>query len=136
MPWNMRLPGAAVALAVLGIAIACGGKSSGAGTPAGPSNPNPGGPSAPPTYDVDALGVPQFATNDYIDLAAIQRISRFRSSIGHSTSDDFETCRSMKHYFQPKGSADWSTVTILAPAQGSGSGRTSGARRCRTLPWA
>lgn len=103
------------AMAVIG----CGGKSPG-GNPNNPtpgSNPNP--PAAPPTYDVDALGVPQFAANDYIDLGAIQRISRFRSAVGHETRDDFEACRSMKHYFQPKGSVDWSAVSIYSPVAGT-----------------
>ncbi len=107
-------------LAILGVLamMACAEKA-----PGEPSNPNPGGPNEPggpvaPTYDVDALGVPQFAAHDYIDLAAIQRISRFRSAIGHDAHDDFEACRSMKHYFQPRGAIDWGTVAVSSPLQG------------------
>ena len=45
----------------------------------------------------------------------------FRSGIGHDYSDDFESCRSMKHYFNPKsnGSVDWSTVQIFSPVSGT-----------------
>ena len=52
-------------------------------------------------YDIDAKGIPQFAGVDYIELAKISRISKFRSGIGHDYSDDFEQCRSMKHYYMP-----------------------------------
>ena len=103
--------------------IACSGKS--AGTPTGPSTPPVASPppaappTAPPTFDVDTLGVPAFAANDYIDLAAIQRISRFRSAIGHDASDEFESCRSMKHYFQPKFTVDAGTVAVFAPVAGT-----------------
>lgn len=101
--------------------IACSGKSPTAPTapPAPISTPPPAPPAAPTTYDVDTLGVPAFAANDYIDLNAIQRISRFRSAVGHDAADDFEGCRSMKHYFQPKTSVDWGTVAIFAPVAGT-----------------
>ena len=114
---------AAVALLGVVAGIACSGKSP--GTPTGPSTPPVSAPppapppAAPPTYDVDALGVPAFAANDYIDLAAIQRISRFRSAIGHDAADEFETCRSMKHYFQPKFTVDAGTVAVFAPVAGT-----------------
>jgi hypothetical protein len=104
-------------LFALGFA-ACSGKSPG-GNPTGPPPSGPPPPPAPTTYDVDALGVPRFASSDYIDLGAIQRISRFRSAVGHETRDDFEACRSMKHYFQPKASVDWSAVAIFAPVAGT-----------------
>ncbi len=71
------------------------------------------------TYDVDANGIPRFVYADYIDLAKIYLISKFRSGIGHSYSDDFESCRSMKHYFQPKASIDWSKVKIFSPVDGT-----------------
>jgi hypothetical protein len=69
-------------------------------------------------YDLDALGVPKFVGRDYIDLTSIARISRFRSGIGHDYSDDVERCRSMKHYFQPRGDVDWGAVSIFAPVAG------------------
>ena len=104
-------------LCALGV-IACSGKSPG-GSPTTPAPPAPTPPPASPTYDVDALGVPRFASNDYIDLGAIQRISRFRSAVGHEYRDDFESCRSMKHYFEPKASVNGSTVAIFAPVAGT-----------------
>jgi hypothetical protein len=69
-------------------------------------------------YDLDARGVPKFIASDYIELAKIARLSRFRSGIGHDYSDAVERCRSMKHYFQPRGDVDWGAVSIFAPAAG------------------
>jgi hypothetical protein len=51
------------------------------------------------TYDIEANGIPKFVKTDFIELQKIQRISKFRSGSGHNYSDDFESCRSMKHYF-------------------------------------
>lgn len=73
----------------------------------------------PPSYDVDVLGVPRLATASYIDLAAITRISRFRSAFGHDYHDAFETCRSMKHYFLPTSAVDWKTIRISSPVDGT-----------------
>jgi hypothetical protein len=70
-------------------------------------------------YDVDAWGIPKFVRHNYIDLDRIARISKFRSSVGHDYSDDFEHCRSMKHYFMPDGSGDWSQVRVFAPVDGT-----------------
>jgi hypothetical protein len=65
------------------------------------------------------LGIPaKFIDYDYIELDKIERISKFRSGIGHDYHDDFETCRSMKHYYQPKSGIDWSTVKIFSPVDG------------------
>ena len=52
-------------------------------------------------YDVDLYGIPKFVNINYIELYKIYCISKFRSAIGHDYSDDFESCRSMKHYFHP-----------------------------------
>jgi hypothetical protein len=75
----------------------------------------------PATYDVAAQGPPQLLTANYIDLSKMQQISRFRSAIGHSYTNDTgdETCRSMKHYYQPHPSVDWTSVDIHAPVTGS-----------------
>ena len=78
-----------------------------------------GGENGNDTYDIDANGIPSFVYADYIELAKIYLISKFRSGIGHSYSDDFESCRSMKHYFQPKASIDWSKVNIFSPVNGT-----------------
>lgn len=67
------------------------------------------------TYDVQKLGVPRFVSTNYIDVAKIFAISKFRSGAGHSYSDDFEQCRSMKHYFMyPDANA-----VIQAPVAGT-----------------
>lgn len=71
------------------------------------------------TYDVDANGIPQFVGSDYIELDKIVRISRFRSGVGHDYSDDFESCRSMKHYFQPGSGVDWASIQIRSPVAGT-----------------
>jgi hypothetical protein len=71
------------------------------------------------SYDLDALGPPRVLPSNYIDISKIERISRFRSTIGHDYSFARETCRSMKHYYQPKSSVDWTTVDIYAPASGT-----------------
>jgi hypothetical protein len=71
------------------------------------------------TYDYATLGAPRVVTADYIDLSKIERISRFRSTVGHSYTDGSETCRSMKHYFQPKSALDWRTVDVYSPVDGT-----------------
>ncbi len=112
-----------VALCLLG----CGASGDPMSPPApvpSPSPPPPPPPPVPPpappapTYDLDALGVPRFAGSDYIPLGSIAMISKFRSGIGHDYSDAFESCRSMKHYFMPMGSLDWSTIPISSPVAG------------------
>jgi hypothetical protein len=63
-------------------------------------------------------GVPRFVEVNYIDLDSISRISKFRSGIGHSYTDEFESCRSMKHYFAPLNEIEWSEVKIYSPVDG------------------
>ena len=70
-------------------------------------------------YDLDAHGVPTLITSHYLDLASIDRISLFRSAIGHDYSDSVERCRSMKHYFMPRAGLDWSTLQVSSPADGT-----------------
>lgn len=73
-----------------------------------------------PTYDLATLGPPRVLSASYIDLSKIGRVSRFRSTVGHSYVDGSgETCRSMKHYFEPKASEDWTKVDVYAPASGT-----------------
>ena len=50
------------------------------------------------TYDG---GVDKFVNHHFVSLDLIEDISKYRSSAGHDYSDDFEACRSMKHYFSP-----------------------------------
>ena len=76
-------------------------------------------PSNEETYDVDRKGIPKFVSVDYIELSKISRISKFRSAEGHDYSDNFEHCRSMKHYFNPKDGIDPSTIKIFSPVRGT-----------------
>lgn len=87
----------------------------------GPSNPPspPSPPSCEPycdTYDVDLNGIPKFiqAHHMNIDVDTVPQISKFRSGVGHNYSDDFESCRSMKHYFQVQQGAK-----IYSPISGT-----------------
>jgi hypothetical protein len=74
----------------------------------------------PATYNLAGLGAPRVLDASYIDLSKIDRISRFRSTIGHSYVDGSgETCRSMKHYYQPRTTVDWTMVDVYAPASGT-----------------
>lgn len=61
--------------------------------------------------------IPKFVNYNYIDLNKIEKISRFRSGMGHDYPDDFESCRSMKHYFNPSVE-NYSTVEIFSPVDG------------------
>jgi hypothetical protein len=76
----------------------------------------------PPTtndvWDIDKDGIPKFVSTNYIEPDKIYRISKYRSSIGHDYSDAYEHCRSMKHYFEPKSTMDWTTVKIYSPVNG------------------
>ena len=58
--------------------------------------------------------MPVFIEAHHIDYSKVTKISRFRSLIGHDNSDDFEHCRSMKHYFQPT-----ELVSIYSPVTGT-----------------
>lgn len=71
------------------------------------------------TYDLNSNGIPRFVESDYIELAKIERISRFRSGVGHDYSDGFESCRSMKHYFQPSNTVNWASIQIRSPVAGT-----------------
>ncbi|MBN1346987.1 MAG: hypothetical protein JXQ73_30130 [Phycisphaerae bacterium] len=72
------------------------------------------------TYDVDTLGVPRFVDHDFTQLEKIVQISRFRSGYGHDYSDPTESCRSMKHYYQP--AAEYrrnEEIEVRAPVSGT-----------------
>jgi hypothetical protein len=70
-------------------------------------------------WDIDKSGIPKFVETNYIELDKIYRISKFRSSVGHDYSDAVEHCRSMKHYFEPLSTLDWSTVKVFSPVTGT-----------------
>lgn len=69
-------------------------------------------------WDIDKSGIPKFVETNYIELEKIYRISKYRSSVGHDYSDQFEQCRSMKHYFEPHADADWTSIKIYSPVTG------------------
>lgn len=72
-----------------------------------------------PTIDVAADGVPQFIGSDFVNLSEIQDISLFRSAAGHDYSDEFESCRSMKHYYSPPPEMRTNgAVSIFSPVAG------------------
>ena len=104
--------------------VACGEKAAPVAPPNAGEKPTIPVVVTPPTtsaatYDVDALGVPRIASASYIDLAPILRVSMFRSAFGHDYHDAFESCRSMKHYFQPVSTVDWRTIPISSPVDGT-----------------
>lgn len=70
-------------------------------------------------WDIDKDGIPKFVDKNYIELSGIYRISKYRSSVGHDYSDYSEHCRSLKHYFEPKGSVDWAAIKIYSPVTGT-----------------
>lgn len=73
-----------------------------------------------PKYDIDLRGIPKFAERDFTDLSKIMEISKFRSGTGHSYTDDFEECRSMKHYYCPfENFRNNNTVPIYTPVTGT-----------------
>ena len=73
------------------------------------------------TFDLDTQAVPQIVTADFTDIATyIEDISLFRSAAGHDYSDNFESCRSMKHYFSPKLEERINNnVPVFAPFSGT-----------------
>lgn len=99
-------------LALLMFSVAACGGDSRVGSPASPSV-------AEPTYDIVGRGIPQFVSQRHIALVNIDRISRFRSAVGHSYTDSAEQCRSMKHYFTPKGTTNPATLLIYSPVDGT-----------------
>lgn len=57
---------------------------------------------------------------DFTQLSKIEMISRFRSGLGHDYTDGTETCRSMKHYFNPYDEYRRNdTMAIYSPVKGT-----------------
>ena len=70
-------------------------------------------------YDITARGIPRFVGTNFTRLSMIEKISRFRSGFGHSFTDGTESCRSMKHYFNPYAAyRQNNTVEICSPVTG------------------
>jgi len=76
-------------------------------------------------WDLASHPPPPIVEHIGIDLEKIERISRFRSGAGHDFSDDFENCRSMKHYYQGWPEVDRSTIVVYAPFDGTVIGTTN-----------
>ncbi len=91
--------------------ISCGSKNNNADEIANPDSNIP--------IETDPTTIPKFVNTDYIELNKINQISKFRSGIGHDYSDDFEHCRSMKHYYEPFDSVNWSSIKIFSPVNGT-----------------
>ncbi len=53
------------------------------------------------TASVNEDSLPKFIQADFIDLSKVASISKFRSASGHDFSEHGESCRSMKHYYNP-----------------------------------
>lgn len=67
----------------------------------------------------DADDPAKFIQHDFVDIAKIGSISKFRSNEGHDFSNGGETCRSMKHYFTPAFTAeDMQTLSKQPKDQG------------------
>jgi hypothetical protein len=71
------------------------------------------------TYDIETLGIPLFINTDCIELSRMKRVSKFRSGHGFDYSDDFESCRSMKHSFDLKPGENPGNSRIYAPFDGT-----------------
>ncbi|MBN2480293.1 MAG: hypothetical protein JXB19_01020 [Bacteroidales bacterium] len=71
-------------------------------------------------YDIEARGVPKFISHDFTQLFKIEMISKFRSGFGHSFTDGNESCRSMKHYYNPYPAyRENNNVEVYSPVKGT-----------------
>ena len=86
------------------------------GPPPDESCPSPG---PWPRPEPAAVELPRFVDNDYIDLSQVAWMTKFRSSVGHDYSDEYEHCRSMKHYYYPIDEVDPELIEIYAPVDGT-----------------
>lgn len=72
-----------------------------------------------PKTDDPTTEIAPFISSDFTELDKITAISYFRSGCGHDYSDDFETNRSMKHYYEPFGAHRVNDdVKIFSPVDG------------------
>ena len=75
-------------------------------------------PATPTGYDLESAPPPRFVRVNFIDAGRMARISKFRSAVGEDDSDGFESCRSMKHYFEPRSDFDWTSLSLFSPVPG------------------
>jgi len=73
------------------------------------------------TYSPLVESIPTFITHDFTELDKMKQISRFRSMAGHDYSDNFESNRSMKHYYLPKDEYGNSNdqIKVFSPVKGT-----------------
>lgn len=94
-------------------------------------------PSAKTSKILNLSHLPKIVHHNFIELDKISKISKFRSGAGHDFSrgaGENESCRSMKHYFEPTGisdglwsdfhsgktkKSDWPAVKYFAPVSGT-----------------
>lgn len=69
-----------------------------------------------PKRPLDRGNLPRFLTHNVCDLQYVDRVSRFRSSYGHSHTADIESCRTNKHYMEGFGVND---VPRYSPVSGT-----------------
>ena len=69
------------------------------------------------SVDEVGTGADQIVTTNPLVVGDISNISKFTSAAGHDSSDSFESCRSMKHYFEPISKTN-STNEVYAPFDG------------------
>jgi hypothetical protein len=67
---------------------------------------------------------PQFVRKDYLPLSEMESITKFRSGVGHDYSDQYESNRSMKHYYAPKpqyreGNGTNHDLKVFSPINGT-----------------
>lgn len=86
---------------------------------------------------LNSSNLPKIVHHNFIELDKISKISKFRSGVGHDFSrgkNETDSCRSMKHYFEPIGiddafwqkfnegkisKSDWPRVKYFAPVNGT-----------------
>jgi hypothetical protein len=73
----------------------------------------------PPVFAARSTDLPRFVTAQPTDLGHVTDVSYFRSGYGHSYTGDFETCRSMKHYFGTAGGSNDIHEPQYAPVSGT-----------------
>ena len=69
-----------------------------------------------------ATPLPQFITRDYVDPANLVAIAKYRSGVGHSYTDNYESAdRSLKYYFEPRKKYlnTQQSLSLFAPTSGT-----------------
>lgn len=68
---------------------------------------------------LDQSSLPKFVTFNQIEVDELDEVTKFRSGSGHSYTDPYEGCRSMKHYFVTSNKEGGiNEVPIYSPVDG------------------